>query len=242
MMMITHAVFTERLVQVLQSIALQQQTGSLSVEHVGEQGSEKGEIFFVNGDTVFARTERESGETALHRVMNWNEVRYIFTEGAKAPMGMEMRNRGRFAQRPVHGTMRPVVPIELQETRQTPAIGMPAIPKSIRPPAITVTPAFPYAKVPASQREAGVENHPQPGIHAIFRVLPTVTMQPVMMKMERRERIIFLLLDGRRTLQDVARLVHRDELDVARILVRLYKQGYIEYLGAKNMAIWEKVQ
>ena len=240
-MIITHAVFTERLVQVLQSIALQQQTGLLSVEHAGGQGSEKGEIFFVNGDTVFARTERESGETALHRVMNWKEVCYIFAEGVKAPKGMEMRNRGRFARRP--GNTRPIVPIELQETRQTPAIGIPAIPKSIRPPAITVTPAFPYAKIPVSSLQAvGVENHPQPGIHTVFRALPTATIQPVMTKMERRERIIFLLLDGRRTLQDVARLVHRDELDIAHILVRLYKQGYTEYLGAKNMTFWEKVQ
>jgi len=35
-------------------------------------GSEKAN-FFCQWRTVFARTERESGETALHRVMNWNE-------------------------------------------------------------------------------------------------------------------------------------------------------------------------
>ena len=44
--------------------------------------------------------------------------------------------------------------------------------------------------------------------------------------------MVFLLLDGKRTLQDVARLVHRSEVDVARILVRLLKQHCIEYRRA----------
>jgi hypothetical protein len=236
MMIITHAISTERLVHVLQSIALQQQTGRLSVEHAGEQGGEKGEIFFARGNTVFAHTERESGETAIHRMMSWKEVHYAFFEGVQAPMGMETRNQGRFVQRP--GNMRPMLPIELEKTRQTPAIGMPVIPKSIRlagvPLPLAVTPA--HTNVPVSSMQvAGVEHDPQPGIYAVFRALPTATIQSVMAQLERRERVIFLLLDGRRTLQNVAQLVHRDELDVAHILVRLYKQGYIEYLGAKNV-------
>ena len=72
----------------------------------------------------------------------------------------------------------------------------------------------------------------QNAVYAVFRALPQATRQYVIYQMERRERVVFLLLDGRRTLRDVARLVHRSELDVARILVSLLKQGYIEYIGS----------
>jgi hypothetical protein len=50
--------------------------------------------------------------------------------------------------------------------------------------------------------------------------------------MERRERVVFLLLDGKRTLRHVAHLIHRSDLEVASILAGLLKQGYIEYIGS----------
>jgi predicted transcriptional regulator len=54
-------------------------------------------------------------------------------------------------------------------------------------------------------------------------------MSQTMERMQRRERIVLILLDGKRTIRDVARLVHRSELDVARTVVHLLKSGYIEY-------------
>src|SRR5207245_3752054 len=86
-MTITHAISTERLVHVLQSIVLKQQTGRLSIEHFGEQESEKGEIFFAHGDTVFVRTQQEVGEAALSRIMSWRAVQYTFFEEAQTPTG-----------------------------------------------------------------------------------------------------------------------------------------------------------
>lgn len=48
--------------------------------------------------------------------------------------------------------------------------------------------------------------------------------------MERRERIIFILLDGRRTIQDIARLIHQPESEVEHILLHLTQHGYTHYL------------
>jgi|SRR5579859_2293738 len=273
-----HAIFTERLAHILQSIALQQQTGRLSIENVGEQQSEKGEIFFVHGDTVFAHTEHESGEAALYRMMNWREVHYSFFEGLRAPT--QMNQQKRIVQSPRQ--TRPLLPIELEQTRpipamhitaspieleaagSTPAIGMPAIPKSVRPSPITpgyraprqdyhnssipqvggpnsLQPhsySLPAPKDPhdfatplpsaRSQLEEGIVEMSQHGDSAVFRTLPQATKQHVINSMERRERIVFLLLDGKRTLRDVAHLVHRSEMDIAHITAHLLKQGYIE--------------
>ena len=276
-----HAISTERLVHILQSIALQEQTGRLSIESVGEEQSEKGEVFFVHGDTVFAHTEHESGETALYRMMNWGEVHYSFFEGLRAPTYMNQRKR--LDQRPRQ--TRPLLPIELEQTRpmpamdiltspleleatgSTPAIGMAAIPKSVRPSPITPgylslrqgyhngsIPALqterptslqphPYSlpapknpatqdfatPMPRAQLEEGIAEMSQHG--AVFRTLPLATKQHIITAMERRERIVFLLLDGKRTLRDIAHLVHRSELDIAHIIAHLLKQGYIEHAG-----------
>lgn len=67
------------------------------------------------------------------------------------------------------------------------------------------------------------------GANAIFRALPTAMMPGIMSQLERRDRIVLILLDGKRTIQEIANLVHRSELDVARTVVRLLQSGYVEY-------------
>jgi len=69
-----------------------------------------------------------------------------------------------------------------------------------------------------------------PGRTAIFKARATATTPQVMQSMERRERIIFILLDGRRTIQDIALLIHQPESDVEEMLVQLTKNGYIQYI------------
>jgi Domain of unknown function (DUF4388) len=270
-MTIKHAIFTDRLVPILQSIALKQQTGRLSIEHVREQQSEKGEIFFVHGDTIFAQTEHEVGETALFRMMNWWEVQCVFFEGIRAPTG-GINPRGRVVQRSRHtkpllpieleetrkisAISIPAIPIELEEARQTPAIGVPVIPKgnylpppgrgqsivptrhSLHRPYLVGTMDYlrpfatplplPSPSPPVAERAKEMDQH---GVFAIFRALPQATSQHVMYQMERRERVVFLLLNGKRTVRDVAHLVQRSEPDVVHIIAGLLKRGYIEYLG-----------
>ena len=55
------------------------------------------------------------------------------------------------------------------------------------------------------------------GSQAIFRIRPVATAYNILINLERKERAILLLLDGQRTLQDVARLTHRSDLEVAQV-------------------------
>jgi hypothetical protein len=71
----------------------------------------------------------------------------------------------------------------------------------------------------------------RPGATAVFRALPFASAKRIMMnQMQRRERLVFILLDGRRSVTDVARLLHLSEVQVAQIMVYLLKFGYIEYM------------
>ncbi len=112
----------------------------------------------------------------------------------------------------------------MEETRQTPAIGVPVISKSIRTVGVPV--------ISSPEAAQCVEKMDQRAVHSIFRALPRATRQDVILRMERRKRVVFLLLDGKRTLRHVAHLIHRSDLEVACILADLLKQGYIEYIGS----------
>ena len=67
-----------------------------------------------------------------------------------------------------------------------------------------------------------------PGTSAVFRVVPGVPTATLAGQLPRRDRWIFLLLDGRRTVADIARLTQRSELDVASTLAKFLQSGSIE--------------
>jgi hypothetical protein len=53
-------------------------------------------------------------------------------------------------------------------------------------------------------------------------------------QLPRRERWLLLLLDGKCTLVDLARLTQRSELDVATMLARFLQWGYIEPMNVEE--------
>lgn len=72
------------------------------------------------------------------------------------------------------------------------------------------------------------------GMYAVFRGYAQMMPVGALQTMERRERIVLLLLNGKRTIQEIAYLVHRSELEVARSLMKLTKQGLAEYIGQRS--------
>ena len=65
----------------------------------------------------------------------------------------------------------------------------------------------------------------------IFQVNSKLDVPALWSRLTRRERWVLLLIDGKRTLADLARLTHRSEPDVAQTLVRLLQWGYIEQVS-----------
>ena len=65
-----------------------------------------------------------------------------------------------------------------------------------------------------------------------FRVAPGFQATALISQLPRRERWVLLLLDGKRSVAQVARLTQRSELDVSYTLARLLHLGYIEPVNA----------
>ncbi|MDQ2907283.1 MAG: hypothetical protein ABI456_19260 [Ktedonobacteraceae bacterium] len=82
-----------------------------------------------------------------------------------------------------------------------------------------------------TEEKAPVNRVAHQGARMLFRARDSAIEPEVIRRMERRDRVIFLLLDGKRTISDVARLVHRSELDVAYTIACLLRTGYVERLG-----------
>ncbi len=75
------------------------------------------------------------------------------------------------------------------------------------------------------------ENQPSaPSSHlsqALFRTRVGATQPVIMQRMDRRDRMVMVLFNGRRTLQDISRLMHRSEEEVQKTAEFLLRQGYI---------------
>ncbi len=71
-------------------------------------------------------------------------------------------------------------------------------------------------------------------VYAVFRARTTAIASDVLQKMDRGNRRVLILLDGRRTIQDITRLLHKSEVEVAQVLVNLLKGGYIDYMGTRK--------
>jgi len=66
------------------------------------------------------------------------------------------------------------------------------------------------------------------GASAVFRMAPGTLATSLASQLPRRERWVLLLIDGRRSVADLARLTQRGELDIASTLARFLQWGYIE--------------
>jgi hypothetical protein len=228
-MAIAHAISTtERLGLILQSITLSQQTGCLSLELVAHEGKEKGEIFFVNGEAVHAEAEGRSGRAAISRMLSWREVRYTFLHDIRA---LQQQNR-QFIRPPIQKPH--ISAVELQETVETPSVKVPALRRGTAQMPAPSAYGSSCETRPPQEADFSAQVAEKVGgwsVFAIFRARPYATTPNMLRHMERRERIVLLLLNGNRTLRDVSQLVHRSELDVSHVLIRMLKQGYIEFMG-----------
>lgn len=69
------------------------------------------------------------------------------------------------------------------------------------------------------------------GALTVFRVAAGASVPRLVDSLPRRERWVLLLVDGRRTLADLARLTRRSQPETAYTLARFLQRGYIEQVN-----------
>lgn len=225
-MALVQSLFSERLTQKLHQLVLNRQTGMMRIEHINDAAhpadtrkriSECAEIYLSGGEVVLARSGSEVGVAALARIQSWQHAAFTFHEDATVPL-QTLETARQWGTLQQHASQR-------TDSTSTALLPRPRLPKSTRPlPQVITTPT------PAPPEADTTTEGTLPGRYAIFHAYPAMATPTTMKRLARRERIVFALLDGRRSLLDIAHLTHLSDESVARIVVQLYRQGYIEYL------------
>jgi hypothetical protein len=203
---------TDRLIGVIQSIQMTQGNGVLTVRRGEGSTFEEGSIIFVNGQVKQTTVGMRSGAIALNWLSTWGQCHYTF-----APLNewqMQQLNAlppaGAGNTRPITRDLQsstPALPERGQSEPLPPASGSRWERRPLSPPSTTSNKFYPIQPLAAALRE--IEQN----------------------RLSRSHRQLFLLIDGQRTPQELARLTAKNEQDLQAVLRDLERIGVIRSDG-----------
>jgi hypothetical protein len=222
---------TNRLANVIQLITLGRQTGILRV-YRGQGGSrEAGQIQFVDGQPAAGLLGELIGNAAIRVLSNWGECFYAFediyfeTDATTAaeddpwgtpygapPMG-DSPWGSRAASAPLGGPHSGSWPGYATHTPSSYPVGTPG--------GVLTNGALGSTNGYSSASQPGAASARLPRRTARADLTETLPL-------DRRERMILLLVDGRRSISDLSRLTRRNEDEVHAVLVNLRMLGLVE--------------
>jgi Domain of unknown function (DUF4388) len=198
---------TDRLANVIQVLQLGQKTGRLLVERNEGSVFEQGTITFVNGQILQASVNQHQGPEALDWLRSWGHCRFAFsTEPLSA-------TNGRVPTLPPQGYPAPGGSTSFPQTRAS------TDPLYLQEDTVNKTTGnlgsdrTPSAWLAAPYRTRHIEE----GMRLIEQ-----------MGLSRTHRRLFLLIDGRRPVKELIRLMTHDPGEVFRLLQDLERAGVIQ--------------
>jgi hypothetical protein len=246
------ATLADHLLQVIEVIELGRRTGLLSVERTSDAGLEEGDIYFVQGEAIYASTGAKSGRVALQVLHTWGACRFAFLSDVPRPMA----NIGPAidGSRPYQtGPMRSIRPVPLappntpQRSDTQPFGGLPTNPfqnpagagqtTGMRPSGYSPlrTPRssgggssfWPPASTAASSSSLGLTPSHRPKRGPNPQDIPRLAAS---YQLSLAHRAILLMADGEHTIAELARLSRRSEEEALRLLADLLQLGLITLL------------
>jgi hypothetical protein len=228
---------TNRLANVIQLITLGRQTGILRVYRGQGPSREAGQIQFVEGQPAAGLLGELIGNAAIRVLSNWGECFYAFED-----IYFESDATTATEDDP-WGTPYGAPPMGDSPWGSRAASNPPGGPASGSWPGyVTQTPSsYPasnsggLATNGALSGTNGYASSSQPGAPTTRSAqgarMPRRTVRADMtdtLPLDRRERMILLLVDGRRSISDLSRLTRRNEEEVHAVLVNLRMLGLVE--------------
>ena len=241
----THA---NRVSQVIEVIELGRRTGLLSVERDVGAVLEEGDLYFLDGQAIYASTGTQSGRSALETLRTWGACRFVFLSDVPKPMpniGPERGNvrssqTGGFgfgsSSLPTSGPQRsmplppaaPSRPSSPFEGRREPAYRPPSYALPRAPQQLEGMPSFPPSlEYPDSPSTPVLAPHQRPRRAPNPQDIPRLALR---YQLSRAHRTLLLLADGEHTVRDLARLVGRSEEEALALFSDLFRLGLITIL------------
>jgi len=194
----------ENLDDVLALARVRRQSGMLTIEHTQGGRVEEGELYLDAGQPVYARVGQLVGQDALNWLSKWRNVYFTITTGdpkqpVSAPVTGNSNDRAAISTPLPHSTS----PNDNGSTGLT----------------------GPRAQVDGNA--APRRNSYTPGIEWLVPQKREVERDVLSLPLTRRQRFIYFLVDGRRTVADLSRCTGKNIQEVELILSELQEQGLV---------------
>ncbi len=214
----------ESMNDVLDMALRRRQRGILSIE--SQQGNvlEEGEIYVEDGQITYARTNQSGGQAALQTILGWRGV--YFTFATKDYPARVNAARPDTAASPVTTKVQGETPLGLQ----APVGSDTNLP--ITPPGIPQLDAGRVAMLPSpdaagSTAEVSRLSATMPGTEGIVPRRVDKEQNVLSLPLTRPQRSIYMLVDGRRSISDLARCTRKTMQEIVRMLSELQERGLI---------------
>jgi hypothetical protein len=235
----------ESLGDILQMVSARKRSGLLSVERYDGGRFEEGEVYFQKGRPVHARLGMLSSQESLPKLLTWRNVYYTFVADVPPPSssalpvtGPFQHTTGPFASPSARNTTGPL-PAPAWSTQEPPSASLPG--RAEQKPSVTgPQPPMRHTQPPASMpgpvtnppvRTTGY-NAPRnvsnfSGFEGLVPHRLNNEQNVLSLPLTRTQRSIFLLVDGERTIADIARCTSKNVQEVGQILEELQQSSFV---------------
>lgn len=206
----------ESMKDVFALIRSRRQSGVLSVERFENGVFEEGEIHFQSGRPMQGFTGKLTGEAALNHMSNWRRVYFAFSTMPSSPS----------SEIPMH-TPPPLPP----SSSTFPVHPAPQTPQNFRSPDQSATeplndntgkPVLPTERTTGSLAR---QNEYNPATLVPYKV--SMQQDVMSLSLTRQQRSVYLLVDGHRSVADIARFTAKGVPEVVQIILDLRARNLV---------------
>ncbi|HVB21843.1 MAG TPA: DUF4388 domain-containing protein [Ktedonobacteraceae bacterium] len=202
----------ENLSDVIELIRKRRQSGLLSIESIQGGLFEEGEIFFQGGQPIYARQGQATSADAFTRLLSWEQVYFAFFTNQPQPSAN--------------------IPSAIR-TRANVAIATDPLAQSVNPARSNANDTGPFG----SRSQAVIPDRNSssdfpligntPGLEWLVPQKLGNDRNVLSLPLTRPQRSIYLLIDGKRTVSDLARCTRKNLQEIERLLSELQERGLI---------------
>jgi len=192
----------ENLRDILELARSRRLNGIMTIEHKQAGKVEDGEVFFQTGQPVQARIGRLVGQDALNWIMRWQNITYsiVTDESLQSIVTPNINNQNITSSTPVPAYL---PPNELSSPRPV------------------------AAQAQVNGKSSLLNTTSIPGIEWLVPQKRGIEREVLSLPLTRRQRFIYFLVDGHRTVADLARCTGKNTPEIELILSELQEQGLI---------------
>ena len=188
----------ESLDDVLELARTRRQNGMVAIEHTQAGRVEEGEVFFQAGQPIYARVGHLVGLDALNWLLKWRNIFYTMgTDESTQTDGMTTASNENSAT-----SIPSPLPKRSPRNRSS-------------------------STEPVGGKGSPFNHTYTPGIEWLVPQKRGIEREVLSLPLSRRQRFIYFLVDGRRTVSDLSRCTGKNIQEIELILSELQEQGLV---------------